>query len=119
MMNGTDHPSPAALMARYCDGESAAFSTLYELMAPDLLARLLDRTADRRRAEALLQQTFLELHERRSAFVRGADPLPWVMTIAEHLAAREITSRPPWLLRAFARIGRSPRKTPSRPTELA
>lgn len=118
-MNARPDTSAAALMTRYCDGEAAAFLPLYDLMAPNLFGRLLDRTGDQARAEALLQRTFIELHERRSAYVRGADPIPWAMTIAEHLAAREVTPRPAWLIRAIDRIGRSSRKASSHPTEIA
>jgi DNA-directed RNA polymerase specialized sigma24 family protein len=119
MMNGHQHTPAAALMTRYCDGEAAAFLPLYEQIAPDVFGHLLDRTGDRTRAEALLQKTFIQLHERRCAYVRGADPLPWAMTIAEHLAAREVTPRPAWLLRAIDRIGRSSRKGSSRQTDVA
>jgi DNA-directed RNA polymerase specialized sigma24 family protein len=92
--NGNQDTSPAGLMARYCAGEAAAFWPLYELLAPDLFAHLLDRTGDRARAEALLERTFLELHEGRSSYVRGADPLPWAMTIAEHFAVRLLRRQP-------------------------
>ncbi len=119
MTNGHHDASAAALMTRYCDGEPAAFLPLYDLMAPNLFGRLLDRTADQTRAESLLHETFLELHERRSAYVRGADPLPWAMAIAEHVAARAVPPRPPWLVRAIASIRRSPRRASSRQTEIA
>jgi RNA polymerase sigma factor (sigma-70 family) len=33
-------------------------------------------------AEDLLQLTFLKLHRARAAYVRGADPLPWIYSIA-------------------------------------
>jgi hypothetical protein len=116
MINGHHNTSAAALMTRYCDGEAAAFLPLYEMMAPNLFGRLLDRTGDPTRDESLLHKTFIELHDRRSAYVRGADPLPWAMTIAEHLAAREAIPRPPRLLRGIDRIGRSPRRASSRQT---
>lgn len=69
-------------MGRYCDGEVAAFHRLYQRLAPRLLAYLVGLTRDRARAEDLLQQTFLKLHGARSAYVRGANPVPWVYTIA-------------------------------------
>ena len=33
-------------------------------------------------ADDLLQQTFLKVHRARGAYVRGADPLPWIYSIA-------------------------------------
>ena len=120
MTHGHPDTPAAALMARYCDGEPAAFLPLYDLLAPDVFDRLLDRTGDKARAEVLLQRTFLQLHQRRSSYVRGADPLPWAIAIAEHLAAaRQDRTRPVWILRTIGRLGRSSRSGSSRPTENA
>lgn len=72
----------AELMARYCNGDRAAFHELYACVAPRLLHYLLRMAGDRARAEDLLQLTFLKLHKARAAYVRGADPLPWLYAIA-------------------------------------
>lgn len=73
----------AELMARYCDGDRAAFGELYAAVAPRLLGYLARMTAgDRAAAEDLVQLTFLKVHRARAAYVRGADPLPWVFAIA-------------------------------------
>jgi RNA polymerase sigma-70 factor (ECF subfamily) len=69
-------------MKRYCDGDRAAFRALYELFAPKLLRYLTSLARDRATAEDLLQQTFLKLHNAREVYVRGADPGPWMYTIA-------------------------------------
>jgi DNA-directed RNA polymerase specialized sigma24 family protein len=116
-MNGENDTarSAATLMGRCCDGDGAAFLALYEVMAPALLAHLIERGPDQAEAEAetMLQTTFLELHSRRAAYVRGADPLPWAKAIADHVAARcRDAVRPGWLTRAVRRFS-SPRPLPS------
>jgi RNA polymerase sigma-70 factor, ECF subfamily len=70
------------LMQRYCDGDASAFRELYALVAPRLLGYLLKMARERSVAEDLLQQTFLKVHRARGAYVRGADPLPWIYSIA-------------------------------------
>jgi RNA polymerase sigma-70 factor, ECF subfamily len=73
---------PRELMLRYCDGDARAFRELYALVAPRLLGYLAKMARDRAVADDLLQQTFLKLHRARSAYVRGADPVPWLYSIA-------------------------------------
>ena len=72
------------LMQRYCEGDEAAFRDLYAAVAPKVTAYLagLARAYDRSVVEDLLQQTFLKLHNARALYVRGANPLPWIYTIA-------------------------------------
>jgi RNA polymerase sigma-70 factor (ECF subfamily) len=70
------------MMARYCDGDASAFRELYALVAPRLLGYLLKMARQRAVAEDLLQQTFLKVHRARTAYVRGADPIPWIYAIA-------------------------------------
>ncbi len=69
-------------MARYCDGELEAFLRLYQITAPRILTYLATLTSDAVLARDLLQETFLRLHERRSHYVRGANPAPWISTLA-------------------------------------
>jgi RNA polymerase sigma-70 factor (ECF subfamily) len=83
----------AELMARYCDGEAAAFAALYARVAPRLLGYLVGLIGERAAAEDLLQLTFLKLHEARGAYVRGADPLPWLYTIAHRTFLDEARRR--------------------------
>ncbi|HEY0191699.1 MAG TPA: RNA polymerase sigma factor [Kofleriaceae bacterium] len=70
------------LMQRYCDGDAGAFRELYALVAPRLYGYLLRMARERALADDLLQQTFLKVHRARAAYVRGADPLPWIYAIA-------------------------------------
>ena len=83
----------AELMGRYCDGDTTAFRELYALVAPRLLSYLLRMVGDRALAEDLLQQTFLKLHNARSAYVRGAAPLPWLYAIAHRTCLDELRRR--------------------------
>ena len=73
---------PKDLMARYQDGDSTAFRELYTLVAPRLLGYLMKMARSRPLAEDLLQQTFMKVHRSRGAYVRGADPVPWIYAIA-------------------------------------
>lgn len=70
------------LMARYCDGDAAAFRELYALVAPRLLGYLVKMARQRAIADDILQQTFMKVHRARAAYVRGADPVPWIYSIA-------------------------------------
>lgn len=73
---------PKELMARYCDGDASAFRELYAEVAPRLYGYLVKMARQRPLADDLLQQTFLKVHRARAAYVRGADPIPWIYAIA-------------------------------------
>ena len=62
---------PRDLMARYQDGDAAAFRELYAVVAPRLLGYLMKMARSRAVADDLLQQTFLKVHRARAAYVRG------------------------------------------------
>ncbi len=83
----------AEVMTRYCAGEPHAFHRLYALLAPRILAYLRGLIGEKAAAEDLLQQTFLKVHEARSTYVRGANPIPWVYTIAHRTCLDEIRRR--------------------------
>lgn len=87
-------------MERYCDGDAAAFRELHALVAPRLFGYLLHMARDRAVAEDLLQQTFLKVHRARTAYVRGADPLPWIYAIAHRTFLDEARRQK----RAIARV---------------
>ncbi len=70
------------LMAAYCDGNANAFRELYALVAPRLFGYLLKMARQRALADDLLQQTFMKVHRARTAYIRGADPVPWIYSIA-------------------------------------
>lgn len=89
------------LMARYCDGDASAFRELYAQVAPRLLGYLLRMARHRAVAEDLLQQTFMKVHRARGAYVRGADPVPWIYAIAHRTFLDEARRQ----RRAVVRVG--------------
>ena len=89
------------LMQRYCDGDAGAFRELYALVAPRLLGYLLKMSRERALADDLLQQTFMKVHRARAAYVRGADPLPWIYSIAHRTFIDETRKHK----RAVVRVG--------------
>ena len=80
-------------MARYCDGDAAAFRELYAIVAPRLHGYLLRMARERALADDLLQLTFLKVHRSRGAYIRGADPLPWLYAIAHRTFLDEVRRR--------------------------
>jgi RNA polymerase sigma-70 factor (ECF subfamily) len=89
----SDAAEAGDLMGRYCEGEQAAFHRLYALLAPRILAYLWGLIGDKAAAEDLLQQTFLKVHEARAAYLRGANPIPWIYTIAHRTCLDELRKR--------------------------
>jgi len=78
-----------AAMDRYASGEAAAFSELYDLLAPRLYGYLLRQTRSASQAEDLVQQTMLQIHCARGRFIRGAAVAPWAFAIARRLLIDE------------------------------
>ncbi len=70
------------LMSRYCDGDACAFRELYGRLAPCVYQSLAGLTGNDELARALLEQAFLTFHRSRRAYIRGADPIPWIQAIA-------------------------------------
>jgi RNA polymerase sigma-70 factor (ECF subfamily) len=81
------------IMRRYCAGDQAAFHKLYRLLAPRILAYLRGLVGEKPTAEDLLQQTFLKVHEARASYVLGANPIPWIYTIAHRTFLDEMRRR--------------------------
>ncbi|HET6149455.1 MAG TPA: RNA polymerase sigma factor [Polyangia bacterium] len=81
------------IMRRYCAGEQAAFHQLYTLLAPRILAYLWGLIGEKPAAEDLLQHTFLKVHEARASYVVGANPIPWIYTIAHRTCLDEMRRR--------------------------
>ncbi len=92
---------PRDLMARYCDGDAGAFRELYAAVSPRLYGYLVKMARHRALADDLLQQTFLKVHRARAAYVRGADPLPWIYSIAHRTFIDEVRKTK----RAIVKVG--------------
>lgn len=89
------------LMARYCDGDATAFRALYALVAPKLFGYLVKLARQRALADDILQQTFMKVHRARGAYIRGADPVPWIYAIAHRTFIDETRKTK----RAVVRVG--------------
>ena len=80
-------------MGRYCDGDADAFRKLYARVAPRLLGYLVRMVRERATAEDLVQLTFLKVHRAREAYVRGADPVPWIFAIAHRTFLDDVRAK--------------------------
>jgi len=89
------------LMARYCDGDASAFRELYALVSPRLYGYLMKMARSKALADDLLQQTFMKVHRARTAYIRGADPVPWIYSIAHRTFLDEARKTK----RAVVRVG--------------
>ncbi len=89
------------LMARYCDGDTSAFRELYALVSPRLYGYLVKMARSKALADDLLQQTFMKVHRARTAYIRGADPVPWIYSIAHRTFLDEARKTK----RAVVRVG--------------
>jgi RNA polymerase sigma-70 factor, ECF subfamily len=76
-----------AAMERYAAGDDAAFITVYDVLAPRLMAYLLRRAESPADAADVLQETMLHVHRARSDFIAGAAVAPWAFAIARRLLA--------------------------------
>lgn len=101
-------------MGRYCDGDAGAFRTLYTNVAPRLLSYLLRMAREQALAEDLLQLTFLKVHRARHAYVRGADPMPWIYAIAHRTFLDEMRKRK----RAKVHLSSDQKALPEKPAHI-
>lgn len=91
-------PSDEELLARFLEGDEAAFEELvsrYQKALPRFLARYLP---DRGLIEEIFQETFIRVYRKADSFEEGRKFKTWCYTIALNLARTEIT-----------RLGRRPR----------
>jgi RNA polymerase sigma-70 factor (ECF subfamily) len=82
-----DSWKPAANLAmdRLAAGDDAAFSEVYDALAPRLHAFLLRQTRDAEVSSDVLQQTLLQMYAARRHFTPGAEVLPWAFAICRRL----------------------------------
>ena len=72
-------------MARYADGDAAAFAVPHDEIAPRIEGFVRRRTLDASRIDDIVQQTFERIHRARGTFIRGSDVLSWAFKIARNL----------------------------------
>jgi RNA polymerase sigma-70 factor, ECF subfamily len=95
LMNPTKNPAADALvlaMGRYVDGDAAAFTQVYNALAP-IVRRCHARWSGPNTADDLTQQTFLRVHRARDSYRQGSPVGPWVLSIARHLSIDSLRKR--------------------------
>jgi RNA polymerase sigma-70 factor (ECF subfamily) len=95
-------------MARYAEGERAAFAEVHAAVAPRLARFFGRRLIDTSVVPDLVQETLLRVHRARGTFARGSTLMPWVLTIARRL-----------LIDLLRRAGREEQSDPALLDELA
>lgn len=80
-------------MDRYCAGDAAAFTALFERYTPRLVGFLV-RMVGPAQAKDLAQITFLKVHENRHRYRVGANVASWIFTIARNSALDFLRSAP-------------------------
>ena len=79
--------SDEELMRRYRESEDHdVFEQLVHRYERELFSYLARYTHDASLAEEVFQQTFLRVHEKRTAYEAGRPVRPWIYSIATHLA---------------------------------
>jgi RNA polymerase sigma-70 factor (ECF subfamily) len=71
-------------MARYADGDDAAFAIVYAALGPRILRFLRRLSGSDDAARDLFQETWIRLHQARGAFRPGSAVLPWSYAIARN-----------------------------------
>lgn len=80
-------------MERYASGDDLAFAEVYDAVAPRVLALAVRALGDRMLAEDVVQQTLLNIHRARGAFIIGSPLMPWAYAIARRLIVDAIRRR--------------------------
>jgi RNA polymerase sigma-70 factor, ECF subfamily len=84
------------LMVAYQSGDVAAFDRLYFAIEQELRGFFRARCHDSQRIDDLLQETFLQIHRSRRAYLPGLPVRPWVYSIAKRallMHARKVRRR--------------------------
>src|SRR5262245_4177870 len=83
----------SAARERTANGDDDAFGAVYDAVAPRVHALALRALGDRMLAEDVVQQTLLNVHRARGAFVPGSPVMPWAYAIARRLIIDAIRRR--------------------------
>ena len=71
-------------MSDYARGDDKAFAVVYDAVAPRLEGYLRRHLRDRSLIEDIIQQTFMQMHDKRGSFAIGSQVLPWAFSIARN-----------------------------------
>jgi RNA polymerase sigma-70 factor (ECF subfamily) len=80
-----------ALMLRYQQGDGDAVRELYARTAP-MIQKYMSRWADWSKTQDLTQDTFLQVHRARRTYRPDLPLLPWMFSIARHVALTHLRS---------------------------
>jgi RNA polymerase sigma-70 factor (ECF subfamily) len=80
-------------MTRYQSGHLDGFDEFYTLVSPVVRRFLRARIADASRAEDLVQETFLRLHQARHTYDPAYPVRPWLLAIARHTWLMDMRTR--------------------------
>lgn len=78
--------SDEALLARFCDGEAAAYGDLLKRFQREIFAYLRRYLGQDALAEDVFQNTFIQVYQKARQFERGRKVRPWLYAIATHQA---------------------------------
>ncbi len=84
-------------MARYANGDAAAFQEVFQVVGPRIFRFLRRMTGSKAFADDLVQETLLRMHQARGNFTPGMPVMPWAYTIARNCyldAVRSAKRRP-------------------------
>lgn len=92
--DSVDEPvSKETLLARVADGDQAAFSTLYDEVAPRVLGLIRRLLIDHAQSEEVAQEVFLEIWQTATRFDRAkGGATTWILTMAHRRAVDRIRS---------------------------
>ncbi len=71
-------------MGDYARGDDKAFAIVYDAVAPRLEGYLRRHLRAPSLVEDIIQQTFLQMHDKRGTFAIGAQVVPWAFSIARN-----------------------------------
>lgn len=80
-------------MVRYQAGQLEGFDELYALASPMVCRFHRARVADVARADDLVQETFLKLHQARHTYDPAYPLEPWLLAIARHTWLMDVRTR--------------------------
>ncbi len=81
--------APEELMRLYQEADTQAASQLIDRLSPQVFGFFLAQVRDHARAEDLLQDFWLRIHNARHTYRRGEPLLPWIYAIARRVKIDE------------------------------
>lgn len=93
MVKKDDEQQLVNLMTRYQQGESEAFTGLYQALKAPLQRYLWTFVRNTTTAEDLVQDAFMQIHRARHTYASPRPVRPWVYAISRHVALMHLRSK--------------------------